>query len=262
MSGIVLRNITVTRGARCVVDDAAAHLNRGEMVGLIGPNGAGKSSLLSALAGVLPHQGEIEIDGQAAPAMTARNRARAIAYLPQERRVDWPVTVERLVMLGRLPHLGPFRHPAPADQAAVAKALAAVDAIHLKDRTATRLSGGEMGRVLMARALAVGAPYLLADEPVAALDPAHRLRTMETLKAHAIQNHGVLVVLHDLGLAARYCDRLIVMNTARIVADGPPGNVLNDKLLADIYGITALRHQEQGALSLTPWETIDDNITT
>lgn len=259
---ITLQNLSVTRGTRRAVEGASFEITQGELTGLIGPNGAGKSSLLSALAGVLPYDGAIEIAGQDAQQISPRDRAKHIAYLPQERRIDWPVTVERLVMLGRLPHLGPFRGHTQEDEAAVTRALTAVDALHLKDRIATRLSGGEMGRVLMARALAVETLFLLADEPVAALDPAHRLMTMERLKAHAAQN-GVLVVLHDLGLAARFCDRLIVMQEGRIVAEGKPADILTDQLLADVYGITALREETDGTLSLTPWKTLgEDNIVT
>lgn len=256
MSKVTLKNLSVTRGSRKAVEGANVTLSLGELVGLIGPNGAGKSSLLAALAGALPYDGTIKIAGEDAAQMTLRARAKQLAYLPQERRVDWPVTVERLVMLGRLPHLGAFRTPGLEDQAAVTRALTAVDAMHLKDRIATRLSGGELGRVLMARALAVETPFLLADEPVAALDPAHRLMTMETLTAHAAQNNGVLVVLHDLGLAARFCDRLIIMHEGHIITEGPPANVLTDALLADVYGITALRDIQDNALSLTPWQTI------
>lgn len=261
MSHLTLQNISVMRGVRQAVANASFTLPQGELVGLIGPNGAGKSSLLAALAGSLPYEGTLEIAGHDVTHMDLRTRAKQLAYLPQERRVDWPVTVERLVMLGRLPHLGPFRQPGADDAAAVTRALTAVDALHLKDRNATKLSGGEMGRVLMARALAVETPFLLADEPVAALDPAHRLLTMETLKTHATQNHGVLVVLHDLGLAARFCDRLIVMDHGHIVAQGPPAEVLTDTLLADVYGITARRETHAGALSLTPWRTLEQTIS-
>lgn len=259
MSVLNIQNLSVVRSARTVVDKASLGLKAGELVGLIGPNGAGKSSLLAAVAGTLPFaEGQVEIDGHSLTAMAPRARAKKLAYLPQDRRVDWPVPVEHLVLLGRLPHLGPFRKAAEEDAEAARAALEVVDGWHLRARTATHLSGGELGRVLMARALAVGAPFLLADEPVAALDPQHRLGTMQRLCAHARAGHGVMVVLHDLTLAARYCDRLVVMDGGRVVATGAPEQVLTDSLLADVYGIKAHKMRaEDGTLMLTPWASIN-----
>ncbi len=239
MVSIVAKGLGVTLSKRRVLGEVSFAWAPGALVGVLGPNGAGKSTLVRALLGLLPHSGVVTIDDAPRQTLTRAALARRIAYLPQGQTLHWPVTVERLVALGRLPHLAPFSRLSPADRAAVAEAMARADVAHLATRTATELSGGERARVLLARALAVGAPALIADEPLASLDPAHQIEGMELLRAQADAGGLVVAVLHDLTLAARFCDRVLVLADGRVAADGAPGAVLTPELLARVYGITA-----------------------
>jgi len=229
--------LAVTLGGRDVVAGVSVRIGAG-LTGILGPNGAGKSTLVRALLGLVPSRGSVRVDDEPVAAMSRATLARRIAYLPQGQAVHWPVSAERLVMLGRLPHLGPLSHPGEADRAAVRRAMTVAEVDHLADRPATELSGGERARVLLARALAVEAPALIADEPLASLDPAHQIRGMEILRTQADAGATVLAVLHDLTLAARFCDRLLVMDGGRLVADGAPDAVLTPELLGAVYGIT------------------------
>jgi len=246
-------NIAVSLSGRGIVHDAQLRLDTGELVGLIGPNGAGKSTLIRALAGVIAHRGEVRLDGAPASRLTPRQRARAIAYLPQDRRIEWGISVRDVVALGRHPFQRRFAALSPEDEAAIDAALGEVDAGAIAARSAKALSGGETARVLLARALAVGAKVLLADEPVAALDPYHQLHVMEVLRGQADRGAAVLAVLHDMTLASRFLDRVIVMVDGRIVRDGPPGEVLDVALLEAVYGVTPLIGAHQGKRWLVPW---------
>ena len=161
--------------------------------------------------------------------------------------------------LGRLPYRRPFSPPSAADRAAVEAALAAAEVVELRRRPIGTLSGGERARALLARALAVEAEMLLADEPVATLDPLHQLRAMGLLRAAARKGAGVVVVLHDLTLAARFCDRLIVLADGRVVADGPPAAALTDAVLAAAYGVKALRGERDGEPFVVPWRSATPN---
>ena len=232
------RNITVSARGRAIVEDVGLSLAPGELVGLIGPNGAGKSTLLRALLGATPRDaGTVTLNGADLASMPAQDRARAIAFLPQDRRVEWRLTAHDVVMLGRYPHQAGFGGSTPADREAVARAIAAVEGEALLDRPVSVLSGGERTRILLARALAVEAPLLLADEPIAALDPYHQLHVMEILQARARSGGGVLAVVHDLAFAARFMDRLILMNAGEVIANGPPASVLTPENLAQAYRI-------------------------
>ena len=250
------RAISVQLDGRAIVTDADLVLAPGELVGLIGPNGAGKSTLMRALGGLLQHSGSVLLEGNPAHRLPARERARTLAYLPQQRRVEWAVSVRELVALGRHPYRGGFARLTPEDHAAIAEALAAVEATHLTERPANALSGGETARILLARALAVGAPLLLADEPNAALDPYHQLHVMEVLRARAAKGAGVLAVLHDLTLAARFCDRLVVLQGGRIVGQGAPADILDAALLEDVYRIAPLTGEHEGQRWLVPWNRL------
>ncbi len=232
MSAAALAAREVSAGA--VVSGASFALEGG-LIGLVGPNGSGKTTLLRALAGVSPHRGEITVAGQRLDDLTPGKRARAIAYLPQIAPVSWPVAVRHLVALGRLAHGGDADTPRGMD--AISTALAATGVTHLADRSVDTLSGGERARVLLARALAVEAPVLIADEPIAALDPRHQVETLAHLRAVADSERMVVAALHDLALASRYADRVMVMKQGRIVADGPPGTVLNDAVISDVFGL-------------------------
>jgi iron complex transport system ATP-binding protein len=251
------RDISVAIGDRRIVDGVSIAVSSGEIVGLIGPNGAGKSTLLRAVLGLIgKSSGKITLDDADFLAMPARERARAVAFLPQDRRVEWRLPAGDVVMLGRYPHQSGFGGPSPEDQAAVDRALGAVDAAALFDRPVAVLSGGERTRVLLARALAVEAPLLLVDEPIAALDPYHQLHVMEILRDRARAGGGVLAVIHDLALASRFMDRLVLMNEGWIVADGPPAEVLTPARLAQVYRIDAVAGNEKGRPWLLPWSRL------
>ncbi|WP_298674506.1 ABC transporter ATP-binding protein [uncultured Sphingomonas sp.] len=239
MVSIVATNLSVTLGGRAAVRDLSAQLEGGRLIGILGPNGAGKSTLIRALLGLLPHDGTVMIDGEPRDTMARAAIARRIAYLPQGQTLHWPLTVERLVALGRLPHLAPFSRLTEADRAAINRAMQRAEVSGLATRVATELSGGERARALLARALAVEAPALIVDEPLASLDPAHQIEGMELLRAEAEGGALVVAVLHDLTLATRFCDRVLVMNEGTLVADGAPRAVLTAELLAEVYGISA-----------------------
>lgn len=239
MVSVATRALMVKLGRRTVVRGISVNMDGGQLIGILGPNGAGKSTFVRALLGLLPHEGSVSIDGADRTSLPGHEVARRIAYLPQGQVLHWPVTVERLVALGRLPHLAPLSRLGDEDRAAIERAMARTDVAHLRARVATELSGGERARVLLARALAVEAPALIADEPLASLDPAHQIEGMELLRAEADAGALVIAVLHDLTLAARFCDRVLVMADGELKADGAPGAVLTPALLAEVYGIAA-----------------------
>jgi iron complex transport system ATP-binding protein len=246
-----LKGLTVRRGECPVVDDATLSIGAGEVVGLIGPNGAGKTTLMRAALGLLPSTGENTLMH-----LPASDRARRVAWLPQSREIAWPVAVETLVMLGRVPHLSGGQRPGAADEAAVTDALDAMGLTAFAQRAATELSGGEQARVLIARALAQDTPLILADEPTAGLDPGHQIGTLERFEDLARDGKSVLVSLHDLGLAARHCTRLVLMDRGRIVADGPPDEVLSPVRLADVFGIRAHLSRGPDGLVFQPLSVI------
>ncbi len=240
MSNLAAVAVSLRLGGTPILSDARFMVAAGEVTGLIGPNGAGKTTLLRMLAGLLaPDSGEILLDGAPLESHDRRERARRIVYLPQGGTSDWSVTVETLVGMGRLPHMGPWRGPAAVDREAIAAALATCDVAHLADRPVSRLSGGERARVLLARALAGQPEIFLVDEPVSGFDPAHRLDVMETFGKLAQSGVGVVVAMHDLSLAIRYCNRLVLMAGGLVVASGTVTEVLSPKNLQHYYGIDA-----------------------
>lgn len=251
--------LSVQLGGRTLVREVSLRLAAGELLGLIGPNGAGKSTLLKAMVHLLPYSGEIRLLGDDARELDARERARRLAYLSQDDQVQWPLRVTELVALGRHPHQRPWPSAGlqAQDQAAIERALHATDLWHLRERRVTELSGGERARARLARTLAVQAPLLLADEPVAALDPLHQLRVMQYLHAHcrtpSQTGHAAIVVMHDLTLASRFCDRLLLLHEGQPVACGPPATVLTPEHLQRIYGIRAIRRRIEGQAIVLPW---------
>ncbi|MBL8259652.1 MAG: ABC transporter ATP-binding protein [Candidatus Competibacter sp.] len=246
--------ISVSLAGRRVVNGVGLRADAGQVIALLGPNGAGKTTLLAALAGLRPFQGAVRIQGRALASLNRRDKARALAYLPQGQIAHWPLTARRLVELGRLPHLAPWQPPAAADRLAVESAMQRTGVADLAERPFDTLSGGERARVLLARVLAVEAPLLLADEPVASLDPFHQLQVMELLRDYADAGAAVIVVMHDLTLAARFCDGLLLLRDGARVAQGAPEQVLSAEHLADSYRIAALRGEYQGQHYVVPWQ--------
>ena len=233
MSVLSVRNLSVTLRNRPVLRDVSFEIRAGEFVGLLGPNGAGKSSLMRAALGLIPAAGSSSL-----AEMSAAERARAVSWMPQSREIAWPIPVERLVALGRLPHVPQGLRLPPGDQMLVDQSIERMGLDPFRQRAAARLSGGEQARALIARALAQDTPLLMADEPAAGLDPAHQISTMEVFASLAAEGRAALVSLHDLGLAARHCTRLILLTEGGILADGPPASVLTPALMARAFGIS------------------------
>lgn len=214
-------------------------LPAGRVCAILGPNGAGKSTLLLALAGLLPGSaGDIRLDGQPLARLERRARARLLAFLPQVGPVHWNLSARALVLLGRQPHRPPFGPPRQEDLAAVEEALAAVDTLHLADRPVDRLSGGERARVLFARVLAGRPRVILADEPLQNLDPAHQLQTVRLVRAAAEGGAAVAAVVHDLPLARRLADDVLLVKEGRLLASGPAEAVLVPETLAAGFGVS------------------------
>lgn len=238
-SALTIESVSVRRGAASVLSSVSTNAHYGELIGLIGPNGAGKTTLLRAAMGLQSMEsGQIRLGGKDLADWGARALGRHLAYVPQSGGEAWPIRVDRFVALGRLPHLEPWRNPRPTDAQAVDAAMKAADVTEFADRPVTALSGGERARVHLARALAVEAPILFADEPIAGLDPYHQLHVMEILRRQAVEDQRcVVVVLHDLTLAHRFCDRLVLLKDGRIYADGPPDTVLTPQALKDAYSV-------------------------
>ena len=221
---------------------------------MIGANGSGKSTLLRALAGLLPAEsGEIRLFGKPLRQLPLREVAQTLAYLPQAPECHWPLTADRVVALGRLPFQGSSTE---LDAQHVTRALAAMNALHLQERPVNELSGGERARVFLARALAGDPAFLLIDEPSAGLDPFHQIQLMEMLRTLAQDGHGILVVLHDLGLAARFCGRLLLLHDGDLIASGCPEVVLTDALLAQAHHISAYRSCHQETSVIVPWSRL------
>lgn len=251
MTALSVSELGVTLLGKEVLRDVSFDVAPGEFVGLIGANGAGKTTLMRALLGLLPHEGHSSL-----AQLPHTARAAQAAWMPQMREIAWPIPVQSVVMLGRTPHLGAWQKPGSTDQHHVDAALARMELTEMRERPATQLSGGEQARVLIARALAQDTPLLLADEPIAGLDPAHQIATMQTFAALAEQGKSVLVSLHDLGLAARHCTRLILLADGTIAADGPSEDVLTPARLAQAFGITAWCEQSAQGLVFQPLDVI------
>ena len=230
-------DVSVALGGRPIVTGATLSIARGELVALIGPNGAGKTTLMRALAGLVPASGTIALDGAPLASLAPRKRARRLAYLPQGHVFHWPLPVAEIVALGRTPHADAFAPLTAADRDAVARALAVTGISAFAERRVPTRSGGERARVALARALATEAPLILADEPTASLDARHQLVVMELLRRAAHAGGGVVAIVHDLTLAARFADRVVVIDRGRIVADGPPADVLTRERLAAVFGV-------------------------
>ncbi len=254
---LTAQGLNVELAGRLVLNDISLSLSPGHLVALVGPNGAGKTTLLRALAGLLPSNGAIHVGGEALSSLALRDRARRFAYLPQGHIVHWPLPARDIVALGRYPHgaTDPARL-SQKDSEAVLRAMRATDVVEFSDRRVTELSGGERSRVALARVLAVEAPVILADEPTASLDPRYQLDVMKSLRAAADQGVLVIVVTHDLGLAARFADTVLVLSEGRLVAQGAPAAALSQQVMADVFRISAYRAEFERAAVIVPWAEI------
>ncbi len=227
-----LSGATVQRGGHAILDAVDVEVVAGEVVGIVGPNGAGKTTLVRAALGLQPlSAGAALLSGSAPARLAPAELARRVGYLPQERRLSWNLSAWRTASLG-----APDLPPARAREIAL-QALARVGLDHLAERGVFDMSGGERARVLLARLFATRAPLLLADEPTASLDPDAQLMTLDLLREEAARGGAVVVTLHDLGLAARSCDRLVVLDHGRVAADGPPATALSRNVLADVFDL-------------------------
>ncbi|MBN9077014.1 MAG: ABC transporter [Rhizobiales bacterium 65-79] len=249
---IEARNLSVDLSSRRVVSGISLGLVPGTITGVLGPNGAGKSTLMRALAGQIASTGSIAVDGRELASLSFAERARLVAHLPQARIISWPLTVRDLVGLGRMPWQGVSRAFSNGDRALCTEAMEMMDVAGLAERPATELSGGEQARVLAARAIAQDTPVLLADEPASGLDPAHQMTMMAGLRKLAAKGRTLLVSLHDLTLAARWCDRILLMKEGRLVAEGAPADVLTAERLGEVFGILAHIDHDAGGMILAP----------
>ena len=237
MTSLDCRAVGVVLGGAPILSGVDLSAGDGEWVSLVGPNGAGKSTLLRFVTGLVKGTGQVEIDGRAASSMSRRDRARLVALVPQSPVVPVGITVADYVLLGRTPHLPLLGSEGAGDLAAVHAALARLDLLAFTGRLLSTLSGGERQRVFIARALAQGAPLLLLDEPTTALDVGHQQQVLE-LVDRLRRDHGltVLSTMHDLTLAGQYADRLVLLDSGRVVATGTATEVLTEENLRRYYG--------------------------
>jgi iron complex transport system ATP-binding protein len=252
--------LVVTHGSLRALDGVSLTLRRGELLAVIGPNGSGKSTLLRVLLGALqPDEGHVRLDGIGLSTLPPRTRARLLTMVAHAPAPDFALTVRDVVGLGRIPHegfLGARRLP---DAQAIARALAQTDTAPFADRAVASLSSGELQRVHLARAFAQEARVLLLDEPTANLDPLHQITAMRLLRGFVDRGGAAVVVLHDLTLAARTCDRVVVLDRGRVRADGPPHAALDEALLASVFQVRAQIGRDaagriEHVLAVEPWQ--------
>jgi len=245
MTELCAKDICVNVDERSLVNHASLTLRPGELVALLGPNGAGKTTLLRAMLGLTrANDGVSMLAGKDIGKLSPMQRAQLVSYLPQRRPLAWPNTVRDVVALGRFSHGVALGRLSDQDARAVDDAIMSCDLGHLAKRHTDTLSGGELARVHIARAIAAQAPLLIADEPIAALDPRHQLSILELIRQYVGDGGGALLVLHEIALAARFADRLIWMTDGRIVADGTPADTCTGQQLRDVYAVSATVHSD------------------
>ncbi|WP_323676989.1 heme ABC transporter ATP-binding protein [Halorubellus sp. PRR65] len=237
---IRIEDLAVSLGGTRILDNVSMAVDDGEFVGLVGPNGAGKTTLLRCLSGVLsPNEGVVTVDGDAVEALGARESSRRIAVVPQDTQLAFDFSVRDVVAMGRTPHRGRFDRATSEDHDVVERAMERTEVAAFADKAITAVSGGERQRVVLARALAQEAPALLLDEPTASLDVNHQVRTLDLVADLVDDGRTAVAAIHDLSLAARYCDRLVLLADGGVVAAGPPDRVLERTTVADAFDADA-----------------------
>lgn len=252
---IETQNLSFRIGEKQLLDNVSINIGKGQIIGLIGPNGAGKSTLLKVLANVLSaDSGSYFLAGKSIKQYKEKELAKKIGYLAQNATAHWPLSVQRLIELGRLPYQGARSAINSKDSLAIQAAINKTETAHLLERIVTTLSGGEQTRVFLARLFASKPEVIFADEPIAALDPYHQLHIMEILQEHARQGGTVIVVMHDINLASRFCDQLILMDKGAIRCTGRINDLLQNNVLTDTFRIKLKMFCEGDSYAITPWE--------
>ena len=248
---IEFNNLSVKIGDTQILKNLNGKIERGQITAILGANGAGKSTLLHCLASVLNHySGEISLDNVPVQKVIVSERAKKIGFLEQKGDINWDIDAETLIGLGRLVRSD------KNDALAVYNAMIETDTLHLRNKVASKLSGGEKSRVLLARVLAGQPEYILADEPLAALDPAHQIDALTSFRDIAKSGVGIAIVLHDLTYAARLADNVIMMKDGEIIAQGQAKDVLTPEILAEAYGIKIYTYDSDGTKIIVPYARI------
>ncbi len=246
-------HLSVTLGQSLVLSDISTSFTRGRVTAIIGPNGAGKSTLIRALVGLTDvSRGSVSVDDQPLMSLPLAERARRIGYLPQDAQPSWAITVRDLVSLGRLPHRGRFAAQGTADLAAIEQAMSQTGTLHLADRTVDTLSGGECARAKIARVLAGDPDWIIADEPLANLDPPHQRDLLRLLKQSAAAGKGVIVILHQLNAAARAADDILILKDGVLVAQGPCLETLTPENLNNTFDMAFDRVAHEAGFAIVP----------
>ncbi len=257
MKLIEAREIGFSFDGHTVLDRVHLDLSQGETVGLIGPNGAGKSTLIRIMTGLLKRRsGRLTVLEKPFDEISPRYLSREVAYLPQSQEIHWPLAAEKIVALGRTPFISPWQKLRDEDEVAVQTAMEETDTLRFVGRPIDQLAGGERRLVMIARVLATNPQVILADEPVAGLDPTHQIQVMELLRGLSSKGRGTVVVLHDLTLAARFCDRIYLMHEGKMMADGRPMDVLSPANLRKSYRIDAKYGHHDKDFYVVPWKRI------
>ncbi len=259
-----MRGLAFSYTGTPVLEDVSLEVVGGEILGIVGPNGSGKSTLLKCINQALrPQAGTVLLDGSDLSALTRREIAQLVGVVPQDAGVGFPFTVLDLVLMGRTPHLGPLDMEGPEDLGAAERAMRATGVDHLADRLVNEVSGGERQRVIIARTLCQQTQVLLLDEPTLHLDINHQLEVLELIQGLAAERDLVVVMAtHDLGMASRYCDRLLLLDDGRVEATGIPTEVLSPENLRRVYGIEThiSPHEPTGSLVIIPLETVERDV--
>ncbi|MBC8049601.1 MAG: ABC transporter ATP-binding protein [Chitinophagales bacterium] len=257
-----VQNLSVSFGGVPILQNVSFEAQRGEVLALVGPNGAGKTTLLKAIAALIPFSGAVVWEGEALAGMNASERACRLSYLPQGHVAHWPISVRDVVAIGRAPRASSIARLSKADDTAIDRALHEVGMAGFAARPITELSGGERARVMLARALAAGAPLLLADEPTASLDPAHQLGVMALLRDIAAQSRLVIAVIHDLTLAARFADKVLVLDEGKIAASGSVQQTLTEPMMRRVFQVESAPVIVDGIELQIPTKSVAPPVTT